>query len=76
MKKYILIIAVSFIASFTYAQSDKEEIDLMQAAFGMNKKAAVAEFVKPSALKKMLSGSFMTNMKHNEKSLENRGLNC
>ena len=48
MKKYILIIAVSFIASITYAQSDKEEVDLMQAAFGMDKKAAVAEYVKPA----------------------------
>ena len=52
MKKYILIIAVSFIASITYAQSDKEEVDLMQAAFGMNKKAAVAEFVKVSDTQK------------------------
>jgi hypothetical protein len=48
MKKYILLIAVSLLASVTYAQSDKEEVDLMQAAFGMDKKAAVAEFVKPS----------------------------
>ena len=52
MKKYILIIAVLLIASFTYAQSNKEEIDLMQAAFGMDKKAAVAEFVKPSGAQK------------------------
>lgn len=52
MKKYILLVAVSLIASFTYAQSDKEEIDLMQAAFGMDKKAAVAEFVKPSDTQK------------------------
>jgi hypothetical protein len=52
MKKYILIIAVSLFASITYAQSDKEEIDLMQAAFGMNKKAAVAEFVKVSDTQK------------------------
>jgi hypothetical protein len=39
-------------ASFARAQSDKEEIDLMQAAFGMDKKAAVAEFVKPSESQK------------------------
>jgi hypothetical protein len=48
MKKYILIIAASLMATYTYAQSNKEEIDLMQAQFGMDKKAAVAEFVKPS----------------------------
>ena len=67
MKKYILLVAASLMASFTYAQSNKEEVDLMQAAFGMDKKAAVAEFVKPSELRKMLSGSSMTNMKHKEK---------
>lgn len=48
MKKYIFIIAALFMASFANAQSNKEEVDLMQAAFGMDKKAAVAEFVKPS----------------------------
>jgi hypothetical protein len=52
MKKYILIIAVIFLASFAKAQSNKEEIDLVQAAFGMDKKAAVAEFVKPSGAQK------------------------
>jgi hypothetical protein len=52
MKKYILIIAASLMASFTYGQSNKEEVDLMQAAFGMDKKEAVAEFVKPSASQK------------------------
>lgn len=48
MKNYILIITVLFLASFAGAQSNKEEIDLVQAAFGREKKAVVAEFVKPS----------------------------
>jgi hypothetical protein len=52
MKKYILLVAASLLASFTYAQSNKEEVDMVQAAFGMDKKAAVAEFVKPSATQK------------------------
>jgi len=52
MKKYILLIAVLFVSSFAWAQSNKEEIDLMQAAFGMDKKAVVAEFVKVSATQK------------------------
>ncbi|MEI6883937.1 MAG: hypothetical protein WCO02_05585 [Bacteroidota bacterium] len=52
MKKYIFIIAALFLSSFAYTQSDKEEIDLMQAAFGMDKKAVVADFVKPSATQK------------------------
>ena len=52
MKKYILLMAGLFLASFAHAQSNKEEVDLMQAAFGMDKKAAVADFVKPSAAQK------------------------
>jgi hypothetical protein len=52
MKKYILLFAASLMATFTYAQSNKEEVDMLQAAFGMDKKAAVAEFVKPSAAQK------------------------
>ena len=46
MKKYILITFALFLASFAYTQSDKEEIDLVQAAFGMDKKAIVADFVQ------------------------------
>jgi hypothetical protein len=52
MKKYILIAAALFFASFAYTQSDKEEIDMMQATFGKDKKAIVADFVKPSAEQK------------------------
>jgi hypothetical protein len=52
MKKYILITLALFLASFVHAQSDKEEIDLIQAAFGKDKKAIVADFVKPSAEQK------------------------
>ncbi len=48
MKKYILIIAASLLATFGNAQSNKEEIDLMQASFGMDKKAIVANFVNLS----------------------------
>ena len=39
-------------ASFAYTQSNKEEVDLLQAAFGKDKKAVVAEFVKPSEAQK------------------------
>jgi hypothetical protein len=52
MKKYIFIIAALFLASFAYTQSNKEEVDLMQAAFGMDKKNVVADFVKPSDAQK------------------------
>jgi len=52
MKKYIIFISALFMASFASAQSNKEEVDFLQAAFGMDKKAAVAEFVKPSPAQK------------------------
>ncbi len=48
MKKYLLIIAVLLIAPFAFAQSNTEEVDLIQAAFGMDKKMIVASFVIPS----------------------------
>jgi hypothetical protein len=52
MKKSFLLITALFLASFGWAQSNKEEVDLMQAAFGMDKKAVVTDFVKPSAAQK------------------------
>jgi hypothetical protein len=52
MKKYFVIIAAFLLASQVNAQTNKEEVDLMQAAFGMDKKDAVAEFVKPSETQK------------------------
>ena len=52
MKKYILIIATVFMASYAFAQSNKEEVDLIQAAFGMDKKAIVADFVQLSDTQK------------------------
>lgn len=52
MKKYILIIAALFLSSFAYTQSNKEEIDFIQAALGMEKKSVVASFVKPSETQK------------------------
>lgn len=47
MKKVSLILATIFLfTGLIKAQTNKEEIDIMQAAFGMEKKAMVAEFVK------------------------------
>ena len=50
MKKITLLITVfmAMAAIAANAQSNKEEIDLIQAAFGMEKKAIVAEFVQPT----------------------------
>ena len=49
MKKYTFFIAALFMASFAFGQSYTEEMDLMQAAFGMAKKDIVSAFVQPSA---------------------------
>jgi hypothetical protein len=53
MKKYLLIALVLFSVSYAKAQSNQEEVDLLQAAFGMDKKEAVAEFVKLSETQKV-----------------------
>lgn len=45
MKKITLLLLAVFTFAFANAQSDKEEIDLMQSIFGMEKKAMVSEFV-------------------------------
>ncbi len=52
MKKGILIITALLIATFVNAQENKDEIDLMQASFGKEKRAIVTEYVKPSETQK------------------------
>ena len=52
MKKIALLLVAMTIAFVTYSQSNKEEVDLVQAAFGMEKKAVVASFVQPTDLQK------------------------
>jgi hypothetical protein len=46
MKKVIFMIAFLSLSSVVMAQSNKEEIDLMQSVFGMEKKAIVADFIQ------------------------------
>jgi hypothetical protein len=46
MKKVILLLSALILAAGIKAQSNKEEIDLMQSVYGMEKKAMVEEFVK------------------------------
>lgn len=50
MKKITILMAAMMLAMFTFAQSAKEEVDLVQAAFGMEKKAVVAAFVQTSEI--------------------------
>jgi len=52
MKKYILISAALFLASFVYSQTNKSEVDLIQAAIGITKKDAVKEYVQVSDTQK------------------------
>lgn len=47
MKKLFLFASLIMLAStVTFAQSNKEEVEMMQSIFGMEKKAIVAEFIK------------------------------
>lgn len=48
MKKVLFSLALAFLtlSSAVFAQSPKEEVDLMQSVFGMKKKALVAEFIQ------------------------------
>jgi hypothetical protein len=52
MKKITILITVLMISVLSYAQSNKEEVDLFQAAAGMQKKEAVAYFVHPTDAQK------------------------
>jgi len=53
MKKVSLILVTIFLfTGLIKAQTNKEEVDIMQAAFGMEKKAMVAEFVQVDAAQK------------------------
>jgi hypothetical protein len=45
MKK-LLVIAVMFVSFASVAQSNKEDVDLIQSIYGKEKKAIVAEFIK------------------------------
>ena len=46
MKKVLLTTVMVGLVSFAYSQSNKEEVDLVQSVFGMEKKAMAAEFIK------------------------------
>lgn len=52
MKKIFLFITALYMSSFVFAQSNSEEVDLIQAAFGMEKKEIVAAFVTPEETQK------------------------
>lgn len=52
MKKLTLLFVAIFSAGVINAQSNVEEVDMVQSIFGMEKKAIIAEFVKvPDASK-------------------------
>ena len=51
MKKIFFLLAIS-ISTLVSAQSNKEDVDLIQAAYGKEKKAIVAEFIQLEGAKK------------------------
>src|SRR4249920_347357 len=52
MKKIIFVLLGITTAFITQAQSNKEDIDIIQGIYGKEKKAIVAEFIIPSDAKK------------------------
>lgn len=46
MKKFGLVFLGAFLCSMGLAQSNIEEVDLMQSLFGMEKKAIITEFIQ------------------------------
>jgi hypothetical protein len=54
MKKLIMILAGLMPALFGFAQSNVEEVDLVQSLYGIEKKAIVEEFVQPKAVNRVL----------------------
>lgn len=46
MKKTLLTTLMVASACFAFSQSNKEEVDLVQSVFGMEKKSMAAEFIK------------------------------
>lgn len=46
VKKTLLTSVLLFLVSLGFAQSNKEEVDLVQSIFGMEKKAMVTQFIK------------------------------
>jgi F0F1-type ATP synthase delta subunit len=52
MRRLTLFLAFIFAFTLVKAQSNKEEIELIQSVFGMEKKAIIAEFIKVDAAQK------------------------
>jgi hypothetical protein len=52
MKTACFMVLMALIFNGLSAQTAREEVDFMQSLFGMEKKALVAEFVKPGAAQK------------------------
>ena len=53
MKKITLLLAFAVMSAFAFSQSYTEEVDLVQAAFGMQKKEVVAAFVQPTEMQSL-----------------------
>jgi len=49
MKKIVTLLMAISLSTFVFAQSNKEDIDLIQSLYGKEKKAIVADFIKLEA---------------------------
>jgi hypothetical protein len=49
MKKFLIVFCLSALSGSLFAQSNKEDVDIIQAALGKEKKVLVASFVKLEA---------------------------
>jgi len=52
MKKLLMILAVVCLPMFALAQSNKEDVDLIQSLYGKEKKVIVSEFIKVEGVQK------------------------
>jgi len=77
MKKTRLIIPALLLCScFVFAQSNKEEIDLVQSVFGMEKKAMVAQFITLEGAQKDAFWKAYDDMKSSGRNWVGNELNC
>jgi len=74
MKQITLLIASLIIATVSYAQSFKEEVALLQATFGMEKKAIVGQFVHPEETVKDVFWKTYDEYEHKRKELGKKRL--
>jgi hypothetical protein len=75
MEKSLLITVFVMFSCFALAQSNREEVDILQSVFGMEKKALAAEFIKLEGTAKDAFWSTYDEYEIKRKELGQRRLN-